>query len=339
MEESLKDIVFDAKLSDAQRAAKMEIIADNAVRRIEEDKKLENESRDVFGIDLTSFNDDREKADSPWLSQTAIKRMINGYLSERLGKNNENLTDSELSLTADDKALMFEDYNRLDGKAVDKVWERYLKSSKINCQITLSSSEATKNKKNIFLTLLHPLVRQAASHYSGGSTLKVSLLINGQDIPKGKYPFSLYAWEYKGFRPHTEFVLVCEDGTITNELLNALPNMTMLNDSIEAFNTVLAAQEARHLSLWRKARAAFLAEVKSNCDYKIASIEKSLITLKARAEEQLASTSDAKIEVMRRAQIERLEADFEIKKARHSKSAESADLIATLLASGIIISQ
>jgi hypothetical protein len=339
MEESLKNILFDPKLTEAERAVKMEKMADNAIMRIEEDRKLENESKDMFGVDISSFNDDIEKADTQWLSQTAIKCMINGYLAERLGKVRDLLTDSGLSLSVDEKGILFEDYNLLDGKAIDKSWEKFLKSSHPNCHITLSSSEATKNRKSIFLTLLHPLVRQAAKHYSKNSSLRISLATIGQDIPQGDYPFSLYAWEYKGYRSHTDFVLVCEAETLRDEILKALPNMVHTDTNRESYETVLIKQEAEHLSLWRNAREVFLAEVRSNCNYKIASLEKNIFAAKMRAEQQLIGTDNDKIEKMKRAQIERLEADFEVKKARHQKSAESADLIATLLASGIIIAQ
>lgn len=339
MEDSIASIVFDTSLNDAQRADKMEKMADNAVRRIEEDRRLEDESKDMFGVDLTTFNDDIEKADSQWLSQTAIRRIINGYLIERLGGKTGYLTDTGLNLTVDEKGILFEDYNRIDGKYTDKIWESYLKSSKPNCLVTLSAIEAAKNKRNILLTLLHPLVRQAANYFSGGSSLKTTLSIVGQDIPKGEYPFSLYAWEYKGFRPRTEFILVCENDSLQGELLASLPNMAFTETSVNTYSSVLESQEARHLVLWRAARAAFMAEVQSNYNYKITNLERNITALKARAEGQLFSTHNPKIELMRRAQIDRLQADFELKKNRYQKSIESADLVTTLLASGVIRAQ
>lgn len=339
MEESLKGIIFDTRLTEKERADKMEKMADNSVFRMEEDRKLENESKDMFGLDLNSFSDDIEKADSQWLSQTAIKRMINGYLSEKLGQNKVYLSDNGLSLTIDEKGTLFEDYNLLDGKVIDKNWEKFLKSSKPNCSITLSASEATKNRKNIFLTLLHPLVRQAANYYSKNSNLRTALNIIGQDIPQGKYPFSLYAWEYKGYRPRTEFVLVCEDEKIKDELLNALPYMTITDEVMESFDEALAKQEAMHLRLWRNERECFLAEVKARCNYKIVSLEKNVVARRLQAEQQLFETDSTRIEIMRRGQIERIEEDFKVKKARHEKDLDSADLVATLLASGVIIVQ
>jgi hypothetical protein len=163
--------------------------------------------------------------------------------------------------------------------------------------------------------------------------------MTGQDIPQGIYPFSLYAWEYKGYRPHTEFLLVCESKAIAEELLNALPNMTLSDTSTERYEGVLESQEVQHLSLWKEAREVFLAEVRSNINYKMSSLEKNVAARREQAELQLTKTDDAKIEIMRRREIERLESDLEVKKARYLRTAESADLIATLLASGVIVAE
>jgi ERCC4-related helicase len=340
IEKSIKDIVINAELTPEERHLKLEKMADNEIALINENRRLEEESKEMFGVDISNFMDDIEKADNPWVSSNYIKLVAEGYLAKRLNNNNSYIIENKLKLSTSEKALILEDYNTYEKKySSDKVWEAYLNSPKQVCSITFNQEEAKEKRKSIFLTPSHPLIKQAAQYFSGGKNIKMAFAISvsGRDVPAAVYPFSIYSWEYIGLRPRVEFVPVSSAAVLDKELLNLLQEAVTVEIDMEQYNAIWKAQEEKHLSLWQNECNRYKAEVMSNCDFKITSLAKSLETKKLVAERQLVGVEDARIELMRRSQIERLEGDFEVKKARIENSAKEADIHTTLIANGVLI--
>jgi superfamily II DNA/RNA helicase len=166
IENSINDIVFNSGLTPEERAAKLEKLAVNEAARIEETRKLEEESRNIFGIDLASSKDEIEKAENIWLSPDSVKRLVEGYLEKRLGERKPYIYDDnkKIKLTSDEKTLVYDDCRALLDRKItaDKIWEQYLKSSNEVCLITFLQNEAKERRKDTFITPSHPFARQAA---------------------------------------------------------------------------------------------------------------------------------------------------------------------------------
>jgi hypothetical protein len=340
IENSIKDIVVNPDLTPEERSFKLEKMMDIEITRINENRKLEEESKEMFGVDISNFTDEIEKADNPWVSPNNIKRLVEGYLTKRLNSENPYVIDNKLKLLNDEKNLILEDYNTYVKKTnADKVWETYLNSPKSSCPITFMQEEAKEKRKSVFITPSHPIVRQAAAYFSDGKSIKMAFAVSvsGKDVPAAVYPFSIYSWEYTGLRPQVEFIPVSNESVLDKELLNLLQEAVAVDMDLEQYNDEWKLQGEKHLSLWRQESNRYKAEIKSNCDFKIASLAKSLEARKLVAERQLAGTDDAKIELMRRTQIERLEGDFKVKKSRIEKSAKEVDIHTTLIANGVLI--
>jgi SNF2 family DNA or RNA helicase len=340
IENSIKDIVVNQNLTPEERSLKLEKMMDNEVFRINETHRLEEEGKEMFGIDISNFTDDIEKADNPWVSSTNIKCLVEGYLTKRLGSENQHIIDKMLKLSNNEKTLILEDYNTYARKyANEKIWVAYLNSPKQSCSITFTQEEAKEKRKSIFITPSHPLVRQASQYFSDGKNIKMAFAVSvsGKDVPAAVYPFSIFSWEYTGLRPRVEFVPISNESVLDKELLNLLQEAVTIEIDLEQYNAIWKAQEEKHLSLWQNECNRYKAEVRSNCDFKIASLAKSLETRKLVAERQLAGVDDARIELMRYSQIERLEGDFEVKKTRIENSAKEVDIHTTLIANGVLI--
>ena len=75
-------IALDTSLTDAERKAKLEQMADNEVRKAQELNKLESEEKELFGFDLSNYTMSKEiqEAESPFLSARSIQHLVEMYL-------------------------------------------------------------------------------------------------------------------------------------------------------------------------------------------------------------------------------------------------------------------
>lgn len=71
----LDHIGMDTTLTDEERKIKLEQMADNEVRRIQEMNRLEEEEKEFFGFDLSEYMTSQEihNAENPWLTQKVCR--------------------------------------------------------------------------------------------------------------------------------------------------------------------------------------------------------------------------------------------------------------------------
>ncbi len=81
---SISDLILDSGLTTKEHAEKLEQLADNDVRRVQEMRRLEDDEKQMFGVDISTFTEELEKADNPWLTSESIRKLVCGYLKERL---------------------------------------------------------------------------------------------------------------------------------------------------------------------------------------------------------------------------------------------------------------
>lgn len=335
IENSIKNIIFDSALTPEERSRKIEQMADNEIRLIYENRKLEEEEKEMFGLDISGFADDIAKAANPWITPDSIRRLVEGYLSKRLGEN-KHFFDNKLKLSSHEKLLLLDDYNEISDRTPDKIWEAYLKSGKDITQISYTQEEAKNNRKCLFITLSHPLARQASECYGLIGNTNISLSICTNEVTAGQYPFLLYSWEYKGLRPRVELIAVCNNEIIREEIVSLLQSAISSQTTLSNAESYLTELETKHHDMWRQEKDHFIDEIKSICRFKTESLKRSLDARIIIAKRQLSKTSDPKIERMRNAEIARLESDFEMKKKRIEDISKTADIHTMLLASGVL---
>jgi hypothetical protein len=345
IENSITDIVFAPGLTPEERAAKLEKLADNEAARIEEDRRLEEQSRNIFGIDLASSKEDIEKSENTYLSPDNIKRLVEGYLAMRLGGNKQYIYDDgkKIKLSAEEKTLLLDDCRALlDRKNMaDKVWENYLKSAPEFCLITFLQNEAKERRKDTFITPSHLFARQAARYFSDNADKCIALTVRTNDVSSGEhlgeYPFAIYSWEYKGGRPRVEFIPICADSRLNGEILTLLQKASGTETDFEKHKLSWTKLDEQHISLWNKENGRYKAEVKANCDFKTESLKRNLEARKVSAQKQMDKTEDARILNMRTAEITKLENHFAQKKSRLEADAKKADIHTTLIVKGVLV--
>lgn len=333
--DSIQKIVFDSTLTSEERSSKLEQLADNEVRIIEEMRRLEDDEKQMFGLDISGFVEDVEKAENPWLSPEALRRLIVGYLRSRLSSGKKYLSDKRLTLTMIEKEELYKDYKSLN-IAQENSWARFLRSSVTNCKVVFEQDEA-KDPKTIFITPVHPLVRQAATYFSDTEAAQTAVKVCSTAIAPGTYPFLLYAWEYTGNRPRVSIVAVCDNKEAQAELPPIIQSAVQCEAEFDIYAPDWGQLEESHLTIWQNERDKFRDDTKALCRFKVESLTKSVNARRNVAQNQLASATDQRIIAMRSSELERLEADYNAKKRRLEESAELSDIHITKLVNGILI--
>ena len=339
----IEKLAVDTALTEDERRRKLEQIADNEVRKMQELSKLEDEEKELFGFDLSNYTTSKEiqKAESPWLTSLSIQKLVEKYLNDRLGLGSYIIGESDLKtlrLNASARYELRSDFAKLPGvrNAVRRSWEIYLKGGDPTHAITFDADAAEKNRNAFFITSMHPLARQAASYYATNETTYISLDYASDTLTPGKYPFSVYAWNYMGLNPHFRLVTVCENDAVSDELVDILQNTQTAARSASADKSTWQNLEGKHVQMWMAGKDSYLQDVKVTATFKLESLHNSFVSRKRTLEQQIHDAVDPAIIRMRQSELESATETYEKKAQKIQEQASRADIHITLIANGII---
>lgn len=336
-------IALNSKLTDEERRYKLEQMADNEVRRIQELNRLEDEEKGLFGFDLSNYTMTKEiqTAESPWLTPRSLKYLVERYLNDRLGNVNRIVGESEiktLRLSASDRATLRQDFNRLSRvkSSVKRNWEAYLKGSSQFHKITFDPEAAREDIGAFFITAVHPLVKQAAMYYATNEVSYINLKSGSDIIAPGKYPFAVYAWNYVGINPRFKLVTVCKDEAVGEELIELLQMAVSENATGNVPADSWDGLEEIQIGRWQAECVEHKKAVELSANYKLESIRNNFMSRKRALETQIADIEDSSITRMHRAELENATEKYESKVAEIEESKAQADIHVTLIAKGIM---
>lgn len=335
-------IVYDTNLTDEERNIKLEQMADNEVRKMQELNRLEEEEKELFGFDLTELTTSHEikKAESPWISGYFLQKLIENYITAIVGKGQYIIGESSLKtirLSASARQILRDDLKKLTGgrNALRRSWQNYLSGNKPNHSITFDPETASKERDSFFITAMHPLAKQAAKYYSHRESSYLHLQLHTSEIPSGQYVFSVYAWQYTGYNTYTKLITVCENEKIAVEL----PFLLEDADSSESkpngqFNW--SSIENHHVSMWLEAREKHKSEIKALEAYKLESITNTFRNRIRSLEQQIKDAYDENIKRMRQSELDTVREKYSRKITEIKEIADKADVLTTLLVNGVI---
>lgn len=335
-------IVYDTNLTDEERNIKLEQMADNEVRKMQELNRLEEEEKELFGFDLTELTTSHEikKAESPWISGYFLQKLIENYITAIVGKGQYIIGESSLKtirLSASARQILRDDLKKLTGgrNALRRSWQNYLSGNKPNHSITFDPETASKERDSFFITAMHPLAKQAAKYYSHRESAYLHLQLHTSEIPSGQYVFSVYAWQYTGYNTYTKLITVCENEKIAVEL----PFLLEDADSSESkpngqFNW--SSIENHHVSMWLEAREKHKSEIKALEAYKLESITNTFRNRIHSLEQQIKDAYDENIKRMRQSELDTVREKYSRKITEIKEIADKADVLTTLLVNGVI---
>ena len=344
MTRELNFIAIDPNLTADERQLKLERIADNEVRKVQEMRKLESEEKQLFGFDLSNYAMSKEiqEAENPWLNSKWLLHLIKQYLNQRIGNGNYVTGDSDLKLlrlSAEARKLLLEDFRKLSSvkSSVKRKWELYLKSNTPNCQITLDSDAAENNRNAFFITPVHPFAKQAASHFTFNKSVYISIKYNSSDHPEGQYPFSIYAWDYKGFKAQGKLVAVCSNDGIQKEIMDIIQDAQQIELKPSLFKDMWDKLESCHLSMWTAEKQNHKAAAEASARYKLESLTNNFTNRKRIIEQQIADAYEDNIIRMKQGELENATVLYKEKVTTIEQETIKADIHIELIANGILL--
>jgi hypothetical protein len=156
------------------------------------------------------------------------------------------------------------------------------------------------------------------------------------DLPSGSHPFALYRWQRHGVRTTEEFVGVAADARVAEQVLELLQSATVDKTATLPQESEFDALDAVHHQLWLSASSQHTEENRQLVQVLIQSLTASHAARRSLLEGQLARATNEKIRVMKAAEIERAQADYDHRMAQLEKAAESGDLKASPVVFGML---
>lgn len=339
----LDQIALDTSLTDEERKIKLEQMADNEVRRLQEMNRLEEEEKEFFGFDLSEYMTSQEihNAENPWLTQKSLQILIEQYLYRRLGQGSYILGESEikqLRLSVAARAELRDDFRKLPSgrNAVRQTWDVYLKGKAPMHPITFDSETAEKKRDAFFITAMHPLAKQAAAYFASNEQAYIRLQYATKNLPNGDYHFSVYAWSYVGINPHFRLVVVCDDDVIAAELPEILQEAQSGVAAVKINPSDWDALEKKQVKLWMDEKASEIKEAENTSTFKIESLSNNFRNRKRSLEQKIQDTSSESIRRMYISELESATESYELKVEEVRKKVRQTDIHTTLIANGIL---
>ncbi len=340
----IKNIAENYSLTEEDRRAKLQQLADNKIRLIQEQDQLEQNQMDLFGIRLPEdqMKKEIEDASSFWLSPTSLQRLVTLYLQRKCGKDPAFILGERplktLRLSQEARHILLRDFRQLprQNTTAYRDWENWLKGGDPHLSITFESDCATQHPEAAFVMPLHPLVKQAAKSFDAEERVTVSLKAQSNEVPAGHYEFAIYQWRFQGIREDLMLKPIASSEAVTPHLSYLLEKAVDSDNQNESNATVWDELDSHHYKLWSEERTDHQQRNQELAKYRKESLSTSHQARMALLREQLEQASDEKIQRMRQSQIKRAVADYNRRIQEIDIALEKADIIAEPVAYGTL---
>lgn len=346
--EQIMKIMFDPQLTDEERTEKIEQMADNEVRNVQEIQKLEADEKTLYGFDLSDYiqNKDVQEAEADWVSQENLNSLADMFLSDLLGDGEYFRGKSELKtllLAIDKRKKLLDNLKEtqiINSNNATKQWRAYLKSDRPRLSVTFDGGCAKDNRDCTFLTQMHPLMLQAAQYESKQFPCEVGVSVSEDGIPAGDYEFLVYAWQYVGLRPDIKLVAVCENAEIQENILSYMQYATDFKFADADYVSKWDSMDALHHENWQQAKDSYTNEVAEDCLYRLEQLSESNtkreIAFQKEINKYKAQNMDERIIRMKTRQMEKLQEQYEEQVKKTEDIKRKADIHTNLLIRGVL---
>lgn len=330
----LHDIAESFTLTPDERAARLQQLADNGVRQIQEEQELESRQSELFGLNVPkqSWKDEIDAAESFWLSPRAIQACVGIYLAKRLGTETEHLLGEKplktLRINQSARASLLDDFRRLprSNEPIAREWEKWLKGSQATISVTFDQQTAAENPKALHLTVVHPLVRQAAHALEAVDAQSCAVALESADLPTGNHPFAIYRWSMHGVKPDRMLVPVAAEPALEAALLSVLQIAHSVDGGAPPAPADRDALDTRHHAKWAEAQGAHIADNQQLVELRVQSLTVSHRARRKAIEDQLARATNDKIRLMKESELARAQVDFERRREELRRAAATGDI-------------
>lgn len=339
----IHDIAESYSLNEDEKRDRLRQLSDNVIRQLREEEDLENKQSELFGLDVPkpSWRDDVEAAETFWLSPTAIVASVEAYLSGRLESEGEHLLGAgplkTLRLSQESRAILLSDFSQLP-RSVDPIsrdWEKWLKGGQPTLAVTFDQEAATENPKTVHISVIHPLVRQAARFLDVDEPQFCTLEFDSADLSVGDHPFALYRWTKHGVRPDEALVAIATDKALESSLLEVLAQATHVDLALPDPD-VFEGLELRHHAKWVEAQANHIDGNRQLVEHRVQSLTVSHRARSKVIDDQIGRATNDKIRVMRQGELARANADFDRRIVELEQATSGGDVRASPIVFGLL---
>jgi len=344
--QEIKNIAENYELSEVDRKIKLQQLADNKIRIIQEQEELEQRQVELFGIRLPQeqMNHEIEETASFWLSPESLHRLVTIYLKRTSGKDQEFILGEKqlktLRIDQETRVRLLKDFQKIprQNNSVYREWENWLKGGDQHLTITFDSNCAIQQPEAAFIMPLHPLVKQAASLLDTKQKVITNLSVITDDLPEGCYKFAIYQWRFHGIKEDLLLKPIATNALVTEHLGQLLEKATdssgMVSYSLD--DSEWNDLDTRHYALWNEARSKHKQTIRELAQYRIESLSTSHRARINLLQEQLMQTTNNKIQKMRQSQIAAANADYARRIQELEIAVERADIVTAIAAYGQI---
>lgn len=348
----IKNIAENYTLTEGERNSKLQQLADNKVRLIQEQEELEERQKELFGIQFPQeqMKKEIEDASSFWLSQTAIFKLVTLYLNQIASKDQESILGEKplktLRLSIEARNYLLRDFQQLPKQSTNiyREWEKWLKGGNPHLAVTFESDCAMQHPEAAFIMSVHPLVKQAAAAFGKKQQVITSLKVKTSDVPEGRYEFAIYLWHFHGIKDDLVIrpIALCESlSPYLGKILEQAEDdtKTSANTVGNGMGTDASLWEKidnQHQKGWREAREKHRQQTKVLASYRKESLSISHRARMALLEEKYQRSSNERIMRMHLSQIEKAKADYGRRIQELDRAIESADITVEPIAFGIM---
>jgi ATP-dependent helicase HepA len=342
----IRNIAENYSLNKDELKLKLQQLADNKIRLIQEEEILEQRQVELFGIRLSEdqMKKEIEDASSFWLSPESIRKIITLYLKEKFEKEQDVILGDKplktLRLSQDARSSLLLDFQQLSRQNTNvyRDWENWLKGGNPHLFITFESSCAMKHPEAAFIMPLHPLVKQATMSIDTSKRVITSLKVKTNKVAAGRYEFAIYQWCFQGIKEDLILQPITLYDALTVNLYHLLEKAVDAKIEITGIwdSPVWEQLDTQHYRLWSQAREKHQQKTKELAEYRRESLSTSHRARIALLHEQLNQTNNDKIQRMRQSQIYTAEADYARRIQELDIAMERADITSGPVGYGII---
>jgi hypothetical protein len=308
---------------------------------------LEEQQGELFGLRLPQQKSDEEveDAESFWLTPNSLARLVRQYLGQLCGENQEYMLGDKplktLRIGQEGREALLADFRKLPRKtgSIYRDWEKWLKGSNPHLSITFDAKAAAETRSALFTTPVHPLALQASRAISAETELYTVFHVYDELLKPGSYPFAIYHWQKTGIRDDVSFqpVLACPEASSRFLQLLELGEELPGNSVVLPDKSVIDALDTQHHALWVAARLEHVSYNSELVGFRRQSLTASHAARMAILQGVLQNNKDTKIQLMKKSELERAEADFARRMMDLDKAEIQVDLTARPVAFGVMV--
>jgi hypothetical protein len=340
---ALQAVADDFTLTDEEREARLQQLADNEIRQVIEADALEEREAELFGvrIERSRIDDEIAQASSRWLAPNAIERLVGLHLERELEVGRNPISGQgpvkSLRLSADARRRLVPPRARGTRlNLAEREWEGWLRGDQQTLALTFDRETANEDRSLAFITPVHPLTQAAARSFAGDEEILVSLKVNDPALPQGDHAFAIYQWQMRGLREDAMLVSVVEDPAVAAAFMDIFAIADDADDVALPGTGIIEGLEGWHHELWTRRRAAHIAEAGEIARFRRDSLEASHCARVAILEEQLSRVSEDRIRRMRLGQLARANADHREAIENLAAAERRADILPRRVAAGML---